>query len=126
MPRTAARGKFPQVHAGELLDDPDKEQQHQDRDHTGCHDHDRHGFNKVVERVRCPVLLFSAETDHSVRPEAQSQFISRVENGRLIPVHHSRHEIFRSTDDVLYPWWHEVLEFLQGAVKNAHGTGIEK
>ena len=78
------------------------------------------------ERVRCPVLLFSAETDHSVRPEAQSQFISRVENGRLIPVHHSRHEIFRSTDDVLYPWWHEVLEFLQGAVKNAHGTGIEK
>ena len=46
-------------------------------------------------------------------PEEQEQFIARVKNGERIPVPGSRHEIYRSNDEVLFPWWHEVLAFLQ-------------
>lgn len=67
------------------------------------------------ERISCPVVLFTADDDNSVLPEPQKAFISRVSNGRHVFVPGSRHEIFRSTDDVLYPWWHQVLSFLNNA-----------
>ena len=63
------------------------------------------------EKINCPVLLFSAETDFSVLPEPQQQFIDRVPGGERILVRNARHEIFRSTNDVLFPWWHQVLVF---------------
>ena len=63
------------------------------------------------EGISCPVLLFSAETDSSVMPLPQQQFISRVPSGKQILVENSRHEIFRSSNDVLFPWWHTVLCF---------------
>ena len=76
------------------------------------------------ERISCPVLLFSAEEDSTVLPEPQKQFIARVGNGNRILVSGSRHEIFRSTDEVLFPWWHQVLDFCQKAVNGTvHGTG---
>lgn len=67
------------------------------------------------ESITCPVLLSSAENDSSVMPEAQKQFIDRVPNGKRIFVKGSRHEIFRSPDPVLFPWWHEILLFLKEA-----------
>ena len=68
------------------------------------------------ERISCPVLLFSAETDYSVLREPQKAFIKRVPHGQYILVNHSRHEIFRSVNNVLFPWWHQVLEFYQSNV----------
>ena len=67
------------------------------------------------EKITCPVLLSSAEHDSSVMPEPQKQFISRVPNGRRIFVSGARHEIFRSVNDVFFPWWHQVLDFLKTA-----------
>ncbi len=67
------------------------------------------------ESIVCPVLLSTAETDSSVLPEPQKQFIERVSEGKRIFVKGSRHEIFRSPDAVLFPWWHEVLLFLKEA-----------
>ena len=64
------------------------------------------------EKISCPVLLFSAGIDQSVLPEPQKQFISRVPDGRFVPVPGARHEIYRSVNDVLFPWWHEVILFL--------------
>lgn len=69
----------------------------------------------VPEKIACPVRLYSAERDDSVLPEEQQRFIARVRNGVRIPVPGSRHEIYRSGDDVLFPWWHEVLAFLKGS-----------
>ena len=68
------------------------------------------------EKIACPVLLFQAETDSSVLPGPQETFIERVPDGKIIRVSGSRHEIFRSTDEVLFPWWHEVIRFFR---KNA-------
>ena len=64
------------------------------------------------ERISCPVLLFTSENDHSVLPVPQETFTFRVPAGRRVLVRNSRHEIFRSTNDVLFPWWHSVIEFL--------------
>ena len=69
----------------------------------------------VPEAIACPVRLYSAEWDFSVMPEEQKQFIARVKHGEQFPVPGSRHEIYRSGDEVLFPWWHEVLTFLKEA-----------
>ena len=63
------------------------------------------------EGIACPVLLFTAENDYSVLPEPQKQFIDRIRQGKHVFVKGARHEIYRSTDDVLFPWWHEILSF---------------
>ena len=63
------------------------------------------------ERISCPVLLYSAENDSSVLPGPQQQFIDRVRKGKRILVKNARHEIYRSTNDILFPWWHDVLSF---------------
>ncbi len=63
------------------------------------------------ERISCPVLLFTADQDFSVLPGPQKDFINRVPSGKHVFVSSSRHEIYRSTDEVLFPWWHSVLEF---------------
>ena len=48
-------------------------------------------------------------------PEPQKEFIDRVPNGKHLFVKDSRHEIFRSVNAVLFPWWHEILNFLKEA-----------
>ena len=72
----------------------------------------------AVEKIACPVRLFTADEDNSVMPEPQKQFIARTKKGERVFVKNSRHEIYRSADDVLFPWWHEVLEFLKGNLQN--------
>ena len=66
------------------------------------------------EKIDCPVRLYTAELDHTVLPEPQKAFISRIRNGSHQIVKGAKHEIYRSTDDVLFPWWHDVLDFLKG------------
>ena len=69
------------------------------------------------EKICCPILLFSADIDFSVCREPQEAFIRRLPEGRFIPVPEARHEIFRSVNDVFFPWWHSVLEYLSGSVR---------
>ena len=69
------------------------------------------------EKIACPVRLYTADDDNSVMPEEQKLFIDRVKNGERVFVKGSRHEIYRSTDDVLFPWWHDVLAFLKGNIQ---------
>ena len=66
------------------------------------------------EKITCPVKLYTAEKDAMVLPEAQKAFIDRVKQGSFLFVKDARHEIYRSEDAVLFPWWHDVLQFLQG------------
>ena len=67
-----------------------------------------------MERIACPVRLYSAEHDREVMDLAQKMFVRRLKKGHFIKVKQSRHEIYRSEDEVLFPGWHEVLEFLEG------------
>ncbi len=69
------------------------------------------------EKIDCPVKLYTAEDDACVYPEPQKRFIGRVKQGEWAIVKGSRHEIYRSTDDVLFPWWHDVLAFLKKGVE---------
>jgi lysophospholipase len=65
------------------------------------------------ESIICPVLLSTAGHDFSVMPEPQKQFISRIPNGHHLVIGEARHEIFRSVNDVFFPWWHKNLLFLK-------------
>ena len=79
------------------------------------------------ERIACPVLLFSAESDSSVLPAPQKSFIDRIPNGKHVLVRGSRHEIFRSANDVLFPWWHEVIGFYTDcACRSVSEGGVDK
>jgi len=68
----------------------------------------------AVERIDAPVRVYTAEDDGSVMPDAQEAFVRRLRDGRRRVVPGSRHEIYRSGDGVLFPWWHEILEFYRG------------
>lgn len=65
------------------------------------------------EKITCPVLLFTADQDTSVLPGPQKAFIDRVPRHLHVFVPGSRHEIYRSENAVFFPWWHQVLSFLQ-------------
>ena len=65
------------------------------------------------EKIACPVMLCTADQDFSVLPGPQKEFIDRIRRHRHVFVPGSRHEIYRSENAVLFPWWHQVLGFLQ-------------
>ena len=77
------------------------------------------------ERITCPVLLFSAETDSSVLPGPQSELISRIPDGQYVLVRNARHEIFRSTNDVLFPWWHRIVTFFRNIADKQPDGGLQ-
>lgn len=66
----------------------------------------------AVERIRIPVRVWSGDQDDVVLSEPQIAFVSRLPNGSRAVVPGAKHEIYRSKDDVLFPWWREVLSFL--------------
>lgn len=70
-----------------------------------------------VEKIDVPVRVYGAETDGSVLPGPQRRFAERLKGGKLRQVPGSRHEIYRSPDAVLFPWWHEILDFFAEAAQ---------
>ena len=77
----------------------------------------------LPEKITCPVLLFTAENDSSVLPDPQKLFITRVARGKHVFVTNAKHEIFRSTDQVLFPWWHTAVCFFSDAVREMQNRG---
>ena len=43
----------------------------------------------------------------------RAQLQRRLPSGQRFLIRGAKHEIYMSTDDVLFPWWHQVLEFLK-------------
>ena len=68
----------------------------------------------AVQKIDCPVRIYSADDDWEVLESAQKMFAKRLKRGSLSRIANSRHEIYRSADEVLFPWWREVLGFLKG------------
>ena len=56
-------------------------------------------------------------------PDPQKAFIARVPSGRSVFVPGSRHEIFRSENAVLFPWWHQVISFYKENLSRPETTG---
>jgi len=67
----------------------------------------------MPEKVTIPVRLYTAKDDNQVFPEAQERIVARMPNAKRITVPGSKHEIYRSTDEVFFPWWQEILAFLE-------------
>ncbi len=65
----------------------------------------------AVERIGIPVRIYGAENDGAVVQEKQQKFADRLKDGNRKVIIGAKHEIYRSKDEVLFPWWHEVLEF---------------
>jgi len=65
------------------------------------------------ESVRVPVMIWAAEDDNQVLPEPQEEMASRMPLGQRKVVAGAKHEIYRSPDAVLFPWWKEVLAFYE-------------
>ena len=70
-----------------------------------------------VEKIDAPVRVYTAEDDNQVMPDAQQAFAERLRDGRRALVKGAKHEIYRSADDVLFPWWHEILAFFAEAAR---------
>ncbi|MBR1820071.1 MAG: alpha/beta hydrolase [Clostridia bacterium] len=77
----------------------------------------------AVEKIETPVRVYTAENDGSVMPEAQRVFVARLKDGQRVLVKGAKHEIYRSPDGVLFPWWHEILEYYRGKVNNDGSNG---
>jgi len=66
----------------------------------------------LPESVTTPVRIYSASLDNTVLPKPQQLIAARFKNGQYIPVKGAKHEIYRSQDSVLFPWWEEVVGFI--------------
>lgn len=66
-----------------------------------------------AEKIAAPVLLFQAETDGLVSPEAQEEFVRRLKQGKLVKVANSKHEIYRSENSVLESYFGQIFDFLR-------------
>jgi len=64
------------------------------------------------ESIRIPVRIYSAELDTTVLIEPQKEAARRMPQGEFIPVKAAKHEIYRSTDEVFFAWWDDVLQYI--------------
>lgn len=66
------------------------------------------------ERIDAQVRIYTAALDDMVLPGAQKTFAARLRNVSRVDVEGVKHEIYRSADEALFPWWRDVLGFLKG------------
>lgn len=70
------------------------------------------------KQIQIPTLLFQAEEDSFVCPNAQEQFARQIHRHspgliKLIRVPDARHELYNSANDILAPYIAKILAFLQ-------------
>lgn len=63
--------------------------------------------------IQVPTLLFQAGQDSLVKPSGQNQFVENASTVQMILVPDSKHEIYRSTNDVLIPYMNTILDFYE-------------
>ena len=63
--------------------------------------------------IRADVLLLQADNDTYVLPGAQYEFIESIPHGNLIRYAGTKHEIYRSGNDILEKYWNDIFEFLK-------------
>ena len=70
-------------------------------------------FPGNASKIACPVVIYSAEDDWEVINSAQAMFAKHLKHGSIVQTNGTRHEIYRSNDEALFKWWHDVLGFLK-------------
>ncbi len=67
-----------------------------------------------LAQIEIPVMVFQAEDDSLVRPEAQVRFVKNVRDAILVKVPESKHEIFMSGTKVLDAYMTKIFDFVEG------------
>ncbi len=70
-------------------------------------------MRKDCKQIQVPILLFQAEKDDFVLPEAQDHFISSIPNGKMIYVKRAKHEIYLSDDETVGYYVQAIFDFLK-------------
>ena len=69
---------------------------------------------KNTSAVKAEVLLLQAGKDNMVCPGGQETFIEGIGgHGRMVRFPEAKHEIYACTNDILEPYWKEILDFLE-------------
>lgn len=66
-----------------------------------------------VEKIKIPVLVYSAQRDDVVKNSYHLKFVRRLKYGTYRIINNAKHEIFNSTDDVLFPYVQDVLNYFK-------------
>lgn len=75
-------------------------------------------IQKTYKKVKMPLLLVQAESDQSVRNDAQDHFMELLKNepgnqARMVQIPGAKHEIFNAKDETLDIYWKEIFEKVQ-------------
>ena len=65
------------------------------------------------KKVPADVLLLQAGRETIVGTGGQEAFIGEISHGKLVRFPQAKHEIYREKDEILVPYWREILAFLQ-------------
>lgn len=68
---------------------------------------------REMRRVTIPVLLIQAGKDRVVRAKEQYRFIDGIQNGKLIQMQDSSHDIYSGEDAVISKYLEQLFEFLR-------------
>lgn len=77
--------------------------------------HDRVMRKAALDAICTPILVFRAEHDFSVDPDAMAKFVAAVPCAQLVDVPNVRHEIYRSPNADLLPYLEKVFAFFEQA-----------
>jgi lysophospholipase len=68
---------------------------------------------EACQKIKLPILLFSAGNDTFVKTRGQLQFLEQVGHGTFVFVKNAKHEIFLSETPVLEKYWGMIFDFLE-------------
>jgi len=63
-------------------------------------------------RISAKVIVFQPEQDAKVISSYQDKFVDKLNDGRLVHIRNSKHEIFGATNDVMKVYLEKIFEFL--------------
>ncbi len=66
-----------------------------------------------ANKITIPVMLFQAGRDTMVKSAGQDNFISKVQQGKRIRFHESKHEIYNATFEIRKEYYKEIYEFIE-------------
>ncbi len=64
------------------------------------------------EKISCPMRVYTASEDTVVLAPPQEELVARAPQASREVVAGAKHEIYRSPDEVLFPWWRGVLDWI--------------
>ena len=68
--------------------------------------------NKNIQKIKIPVLLFSAGKEHMVNTDEICRFAAKLQDARLVWILGAKHEIFNAREHERLQFYQEIFNFL--------------